>query len=340
MSLPGREPKTKDVWGAFSERTLPASTVFLADERVLRLHPAAAKRLSGAQLFSLRAGEPTKSLRQVERLAHATLQASRGSTVLALGGGTIGDLATVFAHLLKRGVTLIQVPTTLLAAVDSSVGGKGAVNVGAVKNALGVFHWAQEGWVCPEFFETLTEAQRREGRLEAWKKALVLDARVWERWCAQAPDDLTLVRTARALKTKLVARDPFEQHGLRQVLNFGHTFGHVIESVTRYRVRHGEAVGLGMLAALDVGVALRVTPPSVAAEVEAHLPNAPGAREKLQSILRGAGRDAVTQALRADKKGASASGVSMVLLERPGVWRSQVVTHATWARSLQPADSW
>jgi 3-dehydroquinate synthase len=289
----------------------------IADERVLRLHPRVRRSLArdNITLIELRAGEGAKSFTTLEKLTKAALKLPRRLTLLAIGGGTIGDVATVFAHTFKRGVgKLIHVPTTLLAAVDSSVGGKGAINVAGTKNVLGVFHFADEAWLCPELFTTLTEPQRREGRIEAWKMAVTLDARVWKQWTTSPPDDQTLIRTSRALKHALVAKDPYETKGLRVVLNFGHTLGHAIESLSRYRVRHGEAVGLGMLFALDVGVKLGVTPRAVADRVERSLPLALGAREQLAEWLVPSRRAALHEAIRADKK------EGMVLLRRPGSW--------------------
>jgi 3-dehydroquinate synthase len=209
---------------------------------------------------------------------------------------------------------LIHVPTTLLAAVDSSVGGKGAVNVSGTKNVLGVFHAADEAWLCPELFTTLTPAQRREGRIEAWKMVVTLDAKRWARWTKSPPDDGELISVSRALKHELVVKDPYETKGLRVVLNFGHTLGHAIESLSGFRVRHGEAVGLGILYALDVGVRIGVTPGPLADEVERALPLARGARGKLEAWLAPSKRAALRKLIRADKK------EGMILLRRPGQW--------------------
>jgi 3-dehydroquinate synthase len=280
----------------------------IADEKVVRLHPQL-KAIHGHWL-TLRAGESVKSLRTLERLTSEVAHLPRNLTLIAIGGGTIGDFATVFAHVFKRGVgRLIHVPTTLLAAVDSSVGGKGAVNVGGTKNLLGVFHGADETWLIPEVFTTLTEAQRREGRIEAIKMVVTLDAKRWAKWKVTLPDDLEVIRVGRALKEAVVAKDPYEKKGLRAVLNFGHTMGHVIESLSKYRVRHGEAVGLGMLHALDEGVRRKITPPSLAAEVEAALPVK---RAQLAQWLTPENAPRIRELLAQDKKGA------WILLARPG----------------------
>lgn len=290
----------------------PARLV-LIDQRVLRLHPSLKPVLDGAHVISLRAGESAKSLRTLERLTRETLHLPRRLTLISIGGGTIGDLATVFAHVFKRGVDrFIHVPSTLLAAVDSSVGGKGALNVAGAKNVLGVFHAADECWLMPQLFTTLTESQRREGRIEALKMVVTLDAKRWASWKRGLPDDDEVIRVARTLKNDVVDRDPYETKGVRAVLNFGHTFGHVIESLSRYRVRHGEAVGLGMLHALDEGVRRGITPRALAAEVEAVLPVK---RAQLEHWRHPRFREQTKKLLAADKKGA------WVLLERPGKTR-------------------
>lgn len=319
---PGAIAPSVDVVGRFSAlvRDLPDEAVVFADPKVLRLHPKVAKALRGRPVHRVPAGEGSKTLAMVERLASKLVHVSRGATFVALGGGTVGDVVTVLAHLHRRGVRLVQVPSTLLAAVDSSIGGKGAVNVGPVKNALGVFHGAAETWLCDELFTTLSEAQRREGRLEAWKMVVTLDAATARRWLRRAPDDEALLREARDLKEAVVRTDPYEQKGVRVVLNFGHTFGHVLEGLSGFRLRHGEAVGLGMLCALDLGVRLGVTAPSVARAIEAALPTAPRARATLASLLRGASLAKVGALLSADKKGAPGQ-VRMVLLEELGRWR-------------------
>ena len=338
---PGSFSPSVDRWGRFETLLAAAAarpSFVLADARVLALHPPVARAIRGIPQVALRAGERAKSLRTLERVAGAAIDVPRDATILAIGGGTIGDLSTVFAHLHKRGATLIHVPTTVLAAVDSSVGGKGAVNIAGVKNALGVFHAPLEGWICPEIYTTLSPAQHREGEAEAWKMAVTLDDQVFRTWRVARPELSALIRTSRALKTAICVRDPYEQLGIRAALNFGHTFGHVIESLTGYRVRHGEEVGLGMLCALDVGRAAGVTSEGVAAEVEKRLPLGSNPRARLARAL--SSERSVTrirQLLRSDKKGATSTHTRFVLLERPGKWTLQNVEHRVWEASL---SSW
>lgn len=340
MSLPGRWVAPRDVWCSVASlgARVPAGALWVVDARVAALHPSVSRAAAAARaraVVTVRAGERLKSLRRLEALALHGQGLSRQGAVVAVGGGTVGDTVTVLAHLLKRGVALVQVPTTLLAAVDSSLGGKGAVNLEGVKNALGVFHSPAHSFLCPELFTTLTAAQRREGAAEAYKMAVCLDGALWKRWRRAQPGEAQLIREARRLKTRVCAKDPYETKGLRAVLNFGHTFGHVVESLTHYRVRHGEAVALGMHAALDVGRALRVTPEPVASEVEATLePIAPRARARLAAALAGAGEVEVATLLAADKK-STAKGLSMVLLEKPGSTQTRAVDPAVWKETLR-----
>lgn len=321
MRAPGSHSPPNDSWGRFASLA-PKGAAWIIDAKVARLHPVVLRSLRAPlQVELVTAGEALKSTRALERIAPKLLALPRGGTLVAVGGGTVGDFATVAAHLVKRGVELVQVPTTLLAAVDSSVGGKGALNVGAVKNALGVFHYAAKTLLCAEFFETLSAAQHREGIAEALKMAVCLDAGVWKKWSRRAPSTLELVKTARRLKQQVCAVDPYEQTGRRSVLNFGHTFGHVIEGLSGFRVRHGEAVALGMLCALDVGRAMEVTPSALAEEVEAVLTERTGAsRRRLAAVLERHSTDEVERLLGADKK-STADGLRMVLLQRPGVAR-------------------
>ena len=318
MSAPGSHRPCADSWGALPALAakLDPAAVWLVDAKVARLHPAFLKLIPAP--VRVTAGEQLKSLAALERLAPRLLKLRRGGTLVAVGGGTVGDFATVAAHVLKRGVELIHVPTTLLAAVDSSVGGKGALNVGEVKNALGVFHYPARTLLCPELWQTLSPAQHREGHAEALKMAVCLDAAVWKRWSRHAPDTLELVRTSRRLKARVCAKDPYERSGLRTVLNFGHTWGHVIESLSGFRVRHGEAVALGMLKALDAGCALGVTPTVLAAQVEHVLATQAGAsRKRLAAVLGNHPAKKLAALLAADKKSVG-KGVRLVLLQRPG----------------------
>lgn len=342
LHAPGSHLPLQDLWGRFDAQAtaLPAQSVVLVDKRVLARHPhlrEALARAKPAVVVELRGGEGIKTFATAERILVRAVPLRRGTTFLAIGGGTVGDLATVVAHLHKRGARLIHVPTTILSAVDSSVGGKGAVDLGGVKNAAGVFHYATQSWLCPELFDSLAPAQVREGGIEAWKMALCLSPKHWRAWTRSAPTRTELIRASRSLKAAVCERDPYEHSGLRRVLNFGHTFGHALETISGFRLSHGDAVGLGMLCALDVGRAVGVTSDTLARTVEAHLasgPEVPG-RSELSRVLRSATMRSIRAALVADKKRTRDGALTMVLLERVGRTRIQEVPNTAWRPLLR-----
>lgn len=296
----------------------------VADREVLRLHREVRGALEGRDVLAVSAGEQLKSMGALERILRRMVGRTREDWLVALGGGTVGDVCTVAAHLAARGVRLLQVPSTLLAAVDASVGGKGAVNLTrrgrAAKNAAGVFHTASATWLCPELFRTLDERQVREGRIEAWKMVLCFDAAAARAWSVEAPPLLRWLTAGRALKARVCGSDLLERGTARVLLNFGHTMGHALETNSAFRLSHGDAVGLGMLAALDVGRALRVTPPEVAARAEELLSRCAGVlpRAALAAALGGLDARGLFGLLLADKKRRPGDACRMVLLERIG----------------------
>ena len=345
MRAPGAFRPLRDVWGPFARAAerIPGDALVVIDARVAALHPrvAALCRRRAAAVLSVRAGERAKSFPALARVLAAGLPLPRAATLIAIGGGTVGDLCTVAAHLFKRGVRLVHVPTTLLAAVDSSVGGKGALHVAArggpaVKNAAGVFHYPAECWICPELFDTLPARARREGAAEAWKMAACLSPALWRAYRRRAPGTERMIRDARRLKDAVCRADPYELEGRRTVLNFGHTFGHALESLTRFRLSHGDAVGLGMLCALDVGRAVGVTSGPLATEVEAGLAEGAGlpGRRALAAAFGRAPAAAVAARLRADKKAVASGTPRMVLLRRLGAAEIHPVEARTWRALL------
>jgi 3-dehydroquinate synthase len=344
---PGAYRPATDRWGPFHKLAakLPEGSVAVVDRTVARLHPGllpALRERNPRAIVQITGGERAKTLESLQKVLAEGITLPRSGTLLAVGGGTIGDVATVAAHLLKRGVRLVQVPTTLLAAVDSSLGGKGAVDLTVrgrvVKNPAGVFHYAEEAWLCPELFTTLSETQIREGALEAWKMVASLDGALFHRYVRKAPSLDRLMKDARRLKESVCAQDPYEQAGLRRVLNFGHTFGHVLESLSRFKLSHGDAVGLGMLCALDVGRHLGVTPEDVATQVEEALHQGPGVlgRERTAALTKRASLGDVAALLDADKKAGAKGELRMVLLTGIGAHEVRDVPHTVW-RALWPA---
>jgi len=230
--------------------------------------PAVQAALEGAgheaALLVVPAGEPSKCVDQVVRLARAAVQAGldRGSAVLALGGGVAGDLAGFLAAILFRGVPFVNLPTTLLAQVDSSVGGKTGVNLPEGKNLLGAFHQPRLVVADVATLATLPEREFRSGLAEVVKHAMIADADLFALLEAQAgaiqrrePAVLeTVVARNCAIKAGVVEADEREG-GRRAILNFGHTIGHALEAALTYgSVTHGEAVARGMQVAAELSV--------------------------------------------------------------------------------------
>jgi 3-dehydroquinate synthase len=280
-------------------------------------------------------------MRTLAKVLSAGASLPMRATVVAVGGGTLGDLGAVAAHLLRRGLRLIQVPTTLLAMVDSSLGGKGALNVArdgqTVRNAVGVYHYPAETWLCPELLSTLPPRRWTEGRVEALKMFAGLDARLWRKHARGSRPVEELIRDARRTKGAVCRVDPYEQSGRRRVLNLGHTLGHALEALSGFRLTHGAAVGLGLLAALDVGRALGVTPEPVAEEIERGLRQVAGVRrEALARWLRGVSTPALERALQADKKRQSPGALTMILVPALGQAVVQEVANVEW-RACLPA---
>jgi 3-dehydroquinate synthase len=234
-----------------------------------------------AHRFEVPDGEPTKSLRQAARLYDAMLAAGadRGSVVVALGGGVVGDLAGFVAATLLRGLPVVQIPTSLLAMVDSSVGGKTGVNVPRGKNLVGAFHQPRLVWIDAATLRTLPPRQRAAGLAEVVKHAAIWDEDLFARLEAELPrllalePDLLLPVLERncAIKAQVVGRDEREAD-LRMLLNFGHTLGHAVEALKGYRgVLHGEAVAMGMAYAAGRSETLGFSPEGTGARLKALL---------------------------------------------------------------------
>jgi 3-dehydroquinate synthase len=212
----------------------------------------------------LPAGEAHKRMAGVESLAQqlATAGADRDSLLIAFGGGVIGDVTGFLAAIYMRGIRYVQVPTTLLAQVDSSVGGKTGVNLVAGKNLIGSFHHPQAVFADTDLLRTLPAAELRAGLQESIKAGVIYDPRLF-RYLEQNAEAVlsgeaaALTRVVAAsvrVKADVVGKDERES-GLRMILNFGHTIGHAIEAATNYKqLLHGEAVGWGSIAALNVAL--------------------------------------------------------------------------------------
>ncbi len=207
------------------------------------------------------ASEPEKRLASVELLARRMVSAgaNRNSAIIAVGGGVTGDVAAFLASIYMRGIPCFQIPTTLLAQVDSSVGGKTGVDLPEGKNLLGTFHQPQQVYIDPGFLTTLPDEELRQGMAEVIKSAMIGDEVLWKfvesnSAAIKRRDPNTLARIISAsclLKAKIVEADEKES-GRRRALNLGHTVGHALEKLTGFRLKHGDCVATGMVVAAEL----------------------------------------------------------------------------------------
>jgi len=270
-----------------------AKAAIVTDDIVARLHLEAAEAgLAAGRVASSRvvigAGEGAKSYAGLERICEALIAArlERGDLVVALGGGVVGDLAGFAAAIVRRGLDYIQVPTTLLAQVDSAVGGKTAINSSQGKNLIGAFHQPRLVLADTAMLDTLPMRQFRAGYAEVVKYALLGDAGFFAWLDANVKDVFAgagagggggaarehAIATSCRMKAAIVARDERES-GERALLNLGHTFGHALEAAAGFsdRLLHGEAVAIGIALAADFSVRLGVLAPESAARAIGHL---------------------------------------------------------------------
>src|SRR5712691_1187131 len=279
------------------------AVALVSDPHVAGIHGMDAQLALGARLaetHELPPGEEAKSLATLDRLSQE-LRLDRSGTIVALGGGAATDAAGLAAAIYLRGIPWVPVPTTLVGQVDAAIGGKTAIDIPQGKNLVGAFHWPARTVIDPALLETLPDAQRREGLAEVVKTGLLAGERVWEL------PDADLVRRCALFKTAVCLRDP-EDRGERAVLNLGHTFAHALETAAGYdEITHGEAVALGLGAALRLSVEHLGLDPAVAEDADRVLAPKP-ARVGLERAWAALGRD---------KKG-EGGRVMLVLLEAPG----------------------
>jgi 3-dehydroquinate synthase len=292
-----------------------AAAAIVTDATVARLHlPRLEQALSSAGIRSSKivipAGETSKNYRSLETVVDAILDAriERGDLVVAFGGGVIGDLAGFAAAIARRGVDFVQIPTTLLAQVDSSVGGKTGVNTRHGKNLVGAFHQPVLVLADTALLDTLPQREFRAGYAEVVKYGLIADAPFFG-WLEQKRSEVFAAGNARTEaiatscrhKAAIVGRDERET-GDRALLNFGHTFGHALEAATGYseRLLHGEAIAIGMVLAFDFSSRRGLSPTEHARRVAAHfqeagLPTAisdiPGKRLTAEALIEHIGQD-------------------------------------------------
>ncbi|MCH9766069.1 MAG: 3-dehydroquinate synthase [Alphaproteobacteria bacterium] len=300
-----------EVGRAVAAQSSKAKCAVVTDDNVAKLHlPGLEASLRAEGRFAgsivVPAGEVSKSFSQLEPLCSQLLELGleRGDFVVAFGGGVIGDLAGFAAGIVRRGIRFVQVPTTLLAQVDSSVGGKTGINTAHGKNLIGVFHQPTLVAADTATLKTLPDRQMRAGYAEVAKYGLLGDAAFFK-WLESnhaaifAFDDDALgkaIETSVKAKADIVRRDELE-HGDRALLNLGHTFGHAFEAWTRYtdRLLHGEAIAIGMCLAFRLSEELGHAPDGSAARVSAHfsavglptqISNIPGAPPDVAMLLK------------------------------------------------------
>ena len=220
--------------------------------------------LLSAQIIEIPSGEQAKSLETYQSVIEALIEqgCDRNTTLIALGGGVVCDVVGFVAGTFKRGISSCYVPTTTLAMVDAAIGGKCGLDIGTVKNQIGLFYPADVVCIEPEFTDTLDERQIKNGAVEMLKTFLIADRELAIKMLgmpvSEAAKDPSLIRSCMAIKQEIVKQDMFDK-GKRQLLNFGHTFGHAIESLAMQQGRdtlHGEAVAQGICHVLSLSESL------------------------------------------------------------------------------------
>ena len=310
---------------ALRARHLPARASLIADDRVMQIH---GKRVTGVlhdagftiQWRSFPAGESSKSLEMAGELFRwlAGRRAERNDSLIALGGGVAGDLVGFVAATYLRGVPLVQIPTTLLAQIDSSIGGKVAVDLPEGKNLVGAFYPARLTLIDCESLATLPRAQLIADYAEVIKTAVIFDRDMFARIeaGADALEDLELlaelVERCVRWKARVVDEDPHDR-GIRAILNYGHTIAHALEAVAGYGAyRHGESVSIGMAGAAEIAVRTGRLAPA-----DAQRQNRLLARVGLPLTYRQADPERVLDTMRHDKK-VRAGKIKWVLPDRIG----------------------
>jgi 3-dehydroquinate synthase len=325
---------------SFLKRYAPAFRyAVVSDSRVAELHGAAVRDRCveaglDADLFTFPEGEASKTRSTWATLTDGMLDAGHGrdSVVVAVGGGVTTDLGGFVAATFMRGVPVVQVPTSYLAMIDASVGGKTGVDVPHGKNLVGAFHAPALVLADPAVLTTLAPAERAQGLVEALKHGAILDAAYFDRLTTELPEllaaregpALEAVARSTELKARVVEVDEREG-GYRQILNFGHTFGHALEAASDYRIGHGTAVAAGMLLEAELGERLGVTDA--------------GTRIRLERGIEGLGLPAlpgldperVVSYLSADKK-ARAGRARYVFLRSLG----EMDAGEAWSREVPP----
>lgn len=294
----------------------------ITDDQVLSLYPDVIETMPGEILarIAVPPGETTKSLSQVEKVLDQLVESglTRRDGIIAIGGGVVGDLAGFCASVYMRGIPWVQIPTTLLSQVDSSVGGKTGVNLTRGKNLVGSFYQPLAVWIDPVFLKTLSESEYSSGCGEVIKYGIIegLCLRQWltEHWTQVSQRNpstmLHLIKRCLECKAAIVAADEKES-GVRKILNFGHTIGHGVEKCLDYQITHGEALRFGMLMELELACRLHWIFRNTCQELKAFVSLIPE-----RELLRKISKESLIQAMTADKKNQD-HRISFVLPREP-----------------------
>ena len=301
----------------FQEVELPTGIV-VTESNVFTVHKS---YLTNHETIVLEPGEHSKSLSVYEHLCRTLAQkgASRNTTLIAFGGGVIGDLVGFAAATYMRGVNYVQIPTTLLSQIDSSVGGKTGVDLPEGKNLVGAFYPPSQVQIDFSLLDTLPLRQFQCGVAEVLKTGLIQSASITASFDQRplVPGDDRLPSTIEecvAIKARIVQEDEFERLGLRAQLNFGHTVGHALEQATEYRTyTHGEAIAIGMVVESKIGERIGFSNDGLTEAVES-LMNGHGLPTKAVELIE---VDRIISAMRKDKKSSSGE-LSMSLVKRFG----------------------
>ena len=322
-----------------SERTQANTCIIISDSTVARLHGQRIEQMLVAaglhcRLIEFAAGEANKSVEQWRRLSELLLQggAERDACIIALGGGVTGDLAGFVAATYMRGITVVQVPTTLLAMIDASIGGKAGVDTTAGKNLIGAFHQPAFVLIDPLVLKTLPHEELRCGMAEAIKHGAIADAD-YMRWIAASAESVfehdtnalkALIKRSVEIKARFVS-DDVREAGARAALNFGHTIAHALEHVSSYQLAHGHAVALGMLVESVAAERAGVTEQGSADQLSTVL----SAVGLPTTISNGMNLESLMAATRTDKK-ARSGAARYTLIARVGEVARQPDGQWTW----------
>ena len=323
---------------AMCQRALQGPIALVSDENVAGLHlhkPLRSLQEAGfaVQPIVVPSGEGSKDISTLTFLweAFVELGLERGSTVIALGGGVVGDLAGFAAATYKRGVPWVAVPTTLLAMVDASLGGKTAIDLLKGKNLVGAFHAPRIVLNDPLTLLTLPAEELRAGMAEVVKASIIGDPSLFN-LCAQGWEEVQanldpIVRRSIAVKIKVIEADPFER-GERAALNLGHTIGHAVELVSEFGLKHGEAIAIGMVAEARLAEVIGLTEKGLAEQVEGVL-HSLGLPTRIPENL---DKHAIREAIYRDKKLAGGK-VHFALPAKIGTVKvGVVIEEATWSQ--------